>query len=406
MIKIRDIHINLLEQASYSASRYAFWVITPILFTENWSMIAALSLVNMLEMAVYSSILGGPSYYRLVRGDSHIALSSYFVSNIILFFLSMSTFIVFIGFSQSVLDQPFSDIIVLAFFPWISISSDWSRKVHIVLGRHRVQTARNFIVLSIWVVFSMLIFTRRLPATFVSCAIVFCLICALVYLPLRGAFKEKAWNHRLVMTPFSVWRHYLIAGVVAYFIGNAVFWMSLNNKMITEFVIFRNYLNAVLILGLFMESYGSLSLQRNPQNRWNLFSRYLFWIGLLTLCSGCISFFVLPIFKKEAIVSPEIAIFVMITTFIIAAIKFPLVYLRLAQRDHLVTFVYLLVLPVWPLIYFFKLLPMLPFLGIEILCGQYFFLLIFFTWFAFRSEIEKSAICLNNPSFDVQKGGQ
>ena len=70
----------------------------------------------------------------------------------------------------------------------------------------------------------------------------------------------------------------------------------------------------------------------------------------------------------------NILAFVVITTYCIALIKVPTVYLRLYERENLVSLMYLVMLPVWPAIYYYGLTETLPFSGLEVFIALYIFL--------------------------------
>ena len=74
----RKISIDLFEQATYSGGRFLFWVSAPLLAADNWDKVAILSILNLLVMMLYGSVVGGPSFFQIVRGSSSNALAGYF----------------------------------------------------------------------------------------------------------------------------------------------------------------------------------------------------------------------------------------------------------------------------------------------------------------------------------------
>jgi hypothetical protein len=152
-------------------------------------------------------------------------------------------------------------------------------------------------------------------------------------------------------------------------LGNALFWMAINSPALQDFVVLRNYLTPVLLLSLYIESYGALQLEAADQKR-RLMARYLLGVGAATMALSGGAYVFLRIGGGQA-VDPAIFGFVGAITFLIAVIKLPTVYLRLRGQEHLVTLVYLALVPLWPLASYFGLLARLPFAGLELLLGQY-----------------------------------
>lgn len=241
----------------------------------------------------------------------------------------------------------------------------------VLLGRHRGQARRNLVFAVLWLGFGLALWLGAAPVSVEILALVFCGLTGAVYLPVRGVLKAVGWVGNEALAPFSVWRHYLLTGVLAYGLGNALFWIAIDSPALQQFVILRNYLAPVLLLSMYFESYGALQLEAADQKR-RLIGRYLLGVAVATIVLAGGALGLLQGMGREG---PEVDLrvfgFVVATTFLIAVIKVPTVYLRLRQRDHLVSWVYLGLLPLWPLAYGFGLLPRLPFFGLELLLAQY-----------------------------------
>jgi hypothetical protein len=356
---------GLFEQASYSAGRFLFWVTAPALATEAWDQIALLSLMNLFMMTLYTSIIGGPSFFRIVRGPEGAALAGYFPCHAVIAVLSGIGPVGYAVLHPQAAQQDPGFLVVLVLVPWVSAAADWSRKTMIVLGRHRVQACRNLLFLALWLGFGLALWWRAAPVRVETLALVFCVLTGGLYLPLRGVLRAARWRATEALAPFSVWRHYLLTGGLAYGLGNALFWIAIDSPSLQRFVILRNYLAPVLLLSMYIESYGALQLEAADQKR-QLIGRYLLGVAVATIALACGALGLLQGMGLE--VDLRVFGFVVATTFLIAVIKVPTVYLRLRQRDHLVSWVYLALLPLWPLAYGLGLLPVF---GLDLLLAQY-----------------------------------
>ena len=365
---------GLWEQASYSAGRFLFWVMAPALATDAWDKIALLSLLNLFMMMLYASIIGGPSFYRLVRGQPEEpagmgALSAYLPCQAVIAALSL------IGPCGYILLHPEAAradpgfVALLVVLPWVSSAADWARKTMILLGRQKGQGRRNLLFAGLWLAYAFWLALWPAPVGVEALALVFCGLTAVVYLPISGVGRAAHRGGRAALAPFSVWRQYLVAGGLAYGLGNALFWMAIDSPALQDFVVLRNYLAPVLLLSLYIESYGALQMEAADQKR-RLVLRYLLGVGAATIAFSGGAYGVLRFGAGQA-VDPVIFGFGAGITFLIAAIKLPTVYLRLRGQEHLVTLVYLMMVPLWPLAFAFGLLGRLPFAGLELLLGQY-----------------------------------
>ena len=205
------------------------------------------------------------------------------------------------------------------------------------------------------------------------CKLTFSLFSAIIYLPIKGAFKKASRKGYTILAPFKVWRHYLITGILAYIFGNAIFWIE-NNNTYNEFVVLRNYLTPVLMIGLYIENYGAIQLKAVLQKS-HIIQYYIIGIlVIITLFTSLLVLFILNTSQFGHQINLTIFAMVVTNTLLIALIKIPTVYLRLHKQDHLISMTYAVFLPIWPLTFLLDLDSTLLFSGIEILLILYFIL--------------------------------
>jgi len=378
--------VTFLEQASYSGGRFLFWVLTPVLITDSWEEIATLSLMNLLTMSLYSSIIGGPAFYRLVKRGAGDIRASYLLCQIVIAGLALigPALYTLVWWQVAVEDPRFIGLLFL--FPWVSTAADWARRTQILQKKQSNQVFRNMLFASVWLIYSALLFVGALEAQFATTTLMFCLLSAGIYCPVSGVLRGPIASGLTALAPFNVWRHYLAAGLLAYVFGNAIFWLDSESGTLVDFVIFRNYLNPILLMSLYIESYGAIQLEA-VQNKWRIILRYIAGVAAMTVMLSGVAVILITYGATDArSIDPAIFSLVVANTFLIAIIKLPTVYLRLSQRDHLVSGAYLLMLPVWPLAYGFDLLRYLPYSGIEILVSLYLILFLSLSAFAIASS--------------------
>lgn len=365
---------NIFEQATYSGGRYLFWILVPLITPDAWGKIALLSLMNLFTMAIYGGIIGGPTFYKLVRGPVEGALISYLPCQVMLMALSFIGpaiyFIVWPADAKSNIEL----LGILFLLPWVSVASDWSRKTMILLNRSQVQVFRNLVFSFVWVAYIGIQFLGVLTVSFEGNALMFCLLTGLIYLPVQNSLRMTQFKKELAIEPFRVWRHYLFTGVVAYLFGNALFWVSSKNPDLVQFVILRNYLNPVLLLALYLETYGVVQMQHSLK-KFRLIIYFILGLTIITISVSVFALTLIHFMGAEGLdINYNILAFVVITTYCIALIKVPTVYLRLYERENLVSLMYLVMLPVWPAIYYYGLTETLPFSGLEVFIALYIFL--------------------------------
>lgn len=386
MIKPHSAHFKLFEQATYSGGRFLYWILTPLVTLDSWESIAALSLMNLLTMTIYSSVIGGPSFFKLVGGDHVNALRGYLLCNAVIVLLAMLCPVIYaLVRTATAMESP---VFTLSLFvlPWVSVAADWARKTQIILGRYYDQTLRNLSFIALWLSYMTAVYVGAVMADFLVITFVFCTLTAIIYLPIRGALTARTWARESVLTSFSVWKHYLFSGLAAYCFGNALFWIDFEDSSLVNFLVLRNYLSPVLLLSLYIESYGALAMQASCQRR-QIIYRYLVAIAVTTILVGAFAITLVEYVKRDSMESYSAVFgFVVASTFLIAAIKIPTVFLRLNQRDHLVSVVYGLLLPVWPLFYVLRIVERLPYSGLEVLLAQYVVLLAILSVLAFKSK--------------------
>lgn len=377
---------GLFEQTSYSVGRFLFWISAPAMATEAWDKIAVLSLMNLFMMTLYGSIIGGPSFIRLLQKSAVDPLYGYFPCHAMIAALALIGPLLYVIIqTEDARDDP-GFILLLILLPWVSSAADWSRKTMILLNRQGTQFIRNFAFSALWLIYVLALLAGIFPINFEILSLIFCLLTGVIYLPVRGSFQKFNWVGHDSLAPFSVWRHYLFTGLVAYMLGNAVFWINSDSDVLQQFVIMRNYLTPVLLLSLYIESYGAVQLEAATQKR-RLIGGYLLGVLVATIILASAALVILY-FSNPAESTIDLSVFglVVITTFLIAVIKVPTVYLRLRLRDHLVSAAYLTLFPIWPLAYLLNFLPTLPYLGLELLVAQYLLLAIGLSIFAAISK--------------------
>ena len=365
--------VGILEQASYSGSRFLFWIITPILVVDSWQSIATLSLINLLTASIYSSIIGGPVFIRLIGAEAKNTLSGYFICQSVIMGVAITGPLLFALIWQEAAVSDPGLVILLFLLPWVSAASDWARKTQLLLNRQYNQLVRNLFFSFLWLVYSALLFLEIFDVNLFYITLTFSLFSAIIYLPIKGAFKKASRKGYTILAPFKVWRHYLITGILAYIFGNAIFWIE-NNNTYNEFVVLRNYLTPVLMIGLYIENYGAIQLKAVLQKS-HIIQYYIIGIlVIITLFTSLLVLFILNISQFGHQINLTIFAMVVTNTLLIALIKIPTVYLRLHKQDHLISMTYAVFLPIWPLTFLLDLDSTLLFSGIEILLILYFIL--------------------------------
>jgi len=365
--------VGILEQASYSGSRFLFWIITPILVVDSWQSIATLSLINLLTASIYSSIIGGPVFIRLIGAEAKNTLSGYFICQSVIMGVAITGPLLFALIWQEAAVSDPGLVILLFLLPWVSAASDWARKTQLLLNRQYNQLVRNLFFSFLWLVYSALLFLEIFDVNLFYITLTFSLFSAIIYLPIKGAFKKASRKGYTILAPFKVWRHYLITGILAYIFGNAIFWIE-NNNTYNEFVVLRNYLTPVLMIGLYIENYGAIQLKAVLQKS-HIIQYYIIGIlVIITLFTSLLVLFILNTSQFGHQINLTIFAMVVTNTLLIALIKIPTVYLRLHKQDHLISMTYAVFLPIWPLTFLLDLDSTLLFSGIEILLILYFIL--------------------------------
>jgi|SaaInlStandDraft_1057018.scaffolds.fasta_scaffold43890_1 hypothetical protein len=365
--------VGILEQASYSGSRFLFWIITPILVVDSWQSIATLSLINLLTASIYSSIIGGPVFIRLIGAEAKNTLSGYFICQSVIMGVAITGPLLFALIWQEAAVSDPGLVILLFLLPWVSAASDWARKTQLLLNRQYNQLVRNLFFSFLWLVYSALLFLEIFDVNLFYITLAFSLFSAIIYLPIKGAFKKASRKGYTILAPFKVWRHYLITGILAYIFGNAIFWIE-NNNTYNEFVVLRNYLTPVLMIGLYIENYGAIQLKAVLQKS-HIIQYYIIGIlVIITLFTSLLVLFILNTSQFGHQINLTIFAMVVTNTLLIALIKIPTVYLRLHKQDHLISMTYAVFLPIWPLTFLLDLDSTLLFSGIEILLILYFIL--------------------------------
>jgi len=365
--------VGILEQASYSGSRFLFWIITPILVVDSWQSIATLSLINLLTASIYSSIIGGPVFIRLIGAEAKNTLSGYFICQSVIMGVAITGPLLFALIWQEAAVSDPGLVILLFLLPWVSAASDWARKTQLLLNRQYNQLVRNLFFSFLWLVYSALLFLEIFDVNLFYITLTFSLFSAIIYLPIKGAFKKASRKGYTILAPFKVWRHYLITGILAYIFGNAIFWIE-NNNTYNEFVVLRNYLTPVLMIGLYIENYGAIQLKAVLQKS-HIIQYYIIGIlVIITLFTSLLVLFILNTSQFGHQINLTIFAMVVTNTLLIALIHIPTVYLRLHKQDHLISMTYAVFLPIWPLTFLLDLDSTLLFSGIEILLILYFIL--------------------------------
>jgi hypothetical protein len=378
----------LLEQSSYSGGRFLFWVLTPVLVTDAWDKIATLSLVSLLTMTLYSSIIGGPAFFRLVNREADDIRDSYLLCQTIIAGLALigPSLYTLVWWPVTVEDSGFVGLMFL--LPWVSSAADWARRTQLLLKEPLNLLVRNFLFIIIWLSYSIFLFLGVFDALFFHITLMFCFLSAVIYLPIHGVLRGSITSGLIALAPFSVWRSYLTVGLLAYVFGNTLFWLNDESRDLVDFVIFRNYLNPVLLLSLYIESYGAIQLAAT-ENKWPVILRYVIGVAFVTAMLTCFAVFLINYGAPDAnTFDATVLLLVAICTFLIALIKLPTVYLRLKQRDNLVSRAYLIMIPIWPLVYGFDILRHMPYSGIEILVMLYLILFLSLSAFAISSKAD------------------
>ena len=153
----RSVTITLFEQASYSGGRFLFWVSAPVLVTSAWEELSILSLMNLLTMTLYSSVVGGPVFYRLVKRDEKDIRDSYLLSQVIIVGLALVGPALYVLFWwEAAFEDPFF-IILLFLLPWVSTAADWAPYANIARKQFN-QVLRNVSFAVIWMIYSAITF--------------------------------------------------------------------------------------------------------------------------------------------------------------------------------------------------------------------------------------------------------
>lgn len=365
MNKILNYNYELIEQITFSGFRYLFWISIPFFFSESLNFISKLTLINLLNITIYSTLIGTPSFYLLSKKGEKILKKSFLPINLVIVFTSFFSIIT----THYFFNIPFfsKDFLIMGLFIYASSLSDWNRKVSILKKEVNFQSYKNMFSILLWLIYLLLVHFKFINYSYLFSACIFSLINIFVqlnygYLTIRvhNSYKD------IFETP-KVLKQYLIVSIIAYLSGNLLFYFTESDSL-NLFIVLRNYLTPITVLSLFIETHGAIEHQN--KNKRKIFSNQFFIISAISII--IILFVGLFLYFISDFYDFYLYLFASITTFLVAIIKIPTVFLRLHNHDYLITKAYIFSLFFLVPILFFNNFFMYD--GIEIITLSYVFI--------------------------------
>jgi hypothetical protein len=370
MNKIFGYSSNLIEQVTFSGFRYLFWISVPFLFSDSLIFISKLTLINLLNITIYSTLVGTPSFYLLSKKNKLLNKSFLPINIVILFVSLLSILSTYFFLKVSFFSEEF---IIIGLFIYASSLSDWNRKISILKEDVRTQSYKNIISILVWCCYLILVYNKLVNTSFLFSTFIFLSMNIFVHFN-YSYLKFKLFDNYLeVFESANVLKQYFTVSIIAYLSGNLIFYFLESNSL-SLFIIFRNYLTPITVISLFIETHGALDLK--AKNKQLVFFNQFLLISLVSIliliAVGLFLYFFTDFFDLI------LYLFASITTFLVAIIKIPTVLLRLNNYDFLITKVYLYsLLILLPALIFNN---MFVYQGIELITCSYLFIFLYLTY--------------------------
>jgi hypothetical protein len=365
------LNINIVEQFTFSGFRYLYWVTLPFLFTDSITFISKLTLINLLNITIYSTAVGTPSFYLLSKKNKNFLHKSFLPINIVILTLSIAS----IFATHFFLKIPFFSIefIIIGLFIYASSLSDWNRKISILRQNISSQIYKNISCILIWCIYLILVYFRLLDTSYLFSTFIFLMLNILIQFN-YGYIKFKSFDNYLeVFESVNVLKNYIIVSIIAYLSGNLIFYFIESNSL-DLFIVLRNYLAPITIISLFIETHGAIDHQSKTNNYIFLsqFLLILFSSIFISTVVGLFLYFFTDYFDFD------LFIFASAVMFFVAIIKIPTVFLRLHNYDFLITrcYIYSLIL-LLPALFFNS---FFTYSGIELIAFSYLFIFLYLTY--------------------------